>query len=200
MGLKKNIQISALQILGVNISPQDSQWGQVSVLEQSFTPQVVLEAFEAWASSQKDRIIPYPLSEFIRIAPRLISLVSSETGSSGNDAALDDLCSDLYIIGGPAFSGRTREALGTLLKTYHAEEIKLAYTEFIASFDDFDMKQAPKKFAEGGGKTVLLAFQKRRELNRQQAEMIERTKQAMLEQQAWQSIEDEPITIELPEA
>lgn len=200
MSLKKNIQIASLKILGVNVSPQDSQWGQISILEQTFTPQVVLEAFEAWSNQQGDRVIPYPLSEFVRVAPRMISRVGREDLTPVNEAALDDLCSELYLIGGPAFSGKPREVLGALLKTHGPEEIKAAYAEFIANFDDFDLKQAPKKFGEGGGKAVLIAAQKKREQMRQQQELIERTKKVMLEQHAARpSVEEEPDT-DLPEA
>lgn len=200
MGLKKNIQIASLKILGVNISPQDSQWGQVSVLEQTFGPTVVLEAFESWATEQKDRTIPYPLSEYVRVAPRMVGRVSREDPTPVDESALDDLCSELYLIGGPAFSGKPREVLGVLLKTYSADEIKAAYTEFIASFDDFELRQAPKKFAEGGGKAVLLAAQKRRDQLKQQQELIERTKKIMLEKHSSRpSVEEEPTIIELPE-
>lgn len=201
MSLKKQIQIAGLQILGVNIGPQDSQWGQISIFAESFTPDLVLKAFESWAKDQGDRVIPYPLSEFVRVAPKMISRATREDESPVDQAALDELCSELYLVGGPAFSGKTRDALGELLQNYSHEEIKSAYAELIAGFDDFEMRRAPKTFAEGGGKAVLIAARKRKEQLKQQQELIDRTRKVLLETaSAARPVEEEPTTAELPEA
>lgn len=199
MSLKKQIQVAGLQILGVNIGPQDTQWGQISVFAESFAPDLVLEAFESWAKDQGDRVIPYPLSEFVRVAPRMIIRVSREDASPVDQAALDELCSELYLIGGPAFSGKTRDTLAELVKSHSHEEIKAAYAELIAGFDDFEMRRATKVFAEGGGKAVLIAARKRKEQFKQQQELIERTRKVLLETaSAARLVESEP-TAELPE-
>jgi hypothetical protein len=200
MSLKKQIQVAGLQILGVNIGPQDSQWGQISIFAESFTPDLVLKAFESWAKDQGARVIPYPLSEFVRVAPRMIINVSREDESPVDQAALDELCSELYLVGGPAFSGKTRDALAELVKTYSPEEIKAAYAELIAGFDDFEMRRATKVFAEGGGTAVLIAGRKRKEQLKQQQELIDRTRKVLLETAAAvRPVELEPPA-ELPEA
>jgi len=199
MNIKKQIQIAGLQILGVHISPQDNQWAQISVFAESFTPDLVLKAFETWAKDQGDRVIPYPLSEFVRVAPKMISRATREDESPVDQQALDELCSELYLIGGPAFSGKTRDSLGEMLQTYSAEEIKVAYAEMIGGFDDFELKRASKIFAEGGGKAVLIATRKRAEQLKKQQELIDRTRKALETNSVAPPVEDEPTTIELPE-
>ncbi len=200
MSLKKNIQIAGLQILGSTIGPHDSQWSQIHLLGESFTSDLVLRAFETWAKDQGDRIVPYPLTEFVRVAPRMITRVAREDESPVDQAALDDLCSELYLIGGPAFAGKERAALSELTQTYSHDEIKAAYAELISGFDDFQIRRASKTFAEGGGKAVLMAARKRAEQLKRQQNIIDRTRQVMLEKtSAAPPVEDEPTTVELPE-
>jgi len=199
MNLKKQIQIAGLQILGVNIGLQDSQWGQISIFAESFTPDLVLKAFEAWAKDQGDRVVPYPLSEFVRVAPRMVINVTREDESPVDQTALDELCSELYLVGGPAFSGKTRDALAELVKTYSHEEIKAAYAELISGFDDFEMRRASKTFAEGGGKAVLMAARKRKDQLKRQQEIIDRTRQVMLETTSSAPPVEDETPAELPE-
>lgn len=199
MSLKKNIQIAALQLLGVNVGPNDSQWSQVNLFGETFGQDLVLQAFETWAKEQSpDRAIPYPLSEFMRVAPRMITRATREDETPVDQAALDELCSELYLIGGPAFSGKERAALAELTQTYSHEEIKSAYAELLSHFDDFQIKRASKTFAEGGGKAVLMAARKRAEQLKKQQELLDRTRKALLETSVAAPVEEEP-TVELPE-
>lgn len=200
MNLKKQIQIIALKVLHANLNPQNNQWSQISLFANTYGDDAVLQAFENWANEQEgERLVTYPLSEFIKAAPRMFVNLVREDKTPIDQVALDELCSELYLIGGPAFSGKTRAALAELVQTYSHEEIKSAYAELIAGFDDFQLKMATKTFAEGGGKAVLMAARKRAEQQKQQQALIDRTRRALLETGSLAPpVEDEPA-VELPE-
>jgi len=131
----------------------------------------------------------------------MVARATREDETPVDQAALDELCSELYLIGGPAFSGKERAVLAELTQTYSHDEIKSAYAELLAGFDDFQTRRASKTFAEGGGKAVLMAARKRAEQLKRQQELIDRTRKALLEtgSVAPPVVEDEPTTVELPE-
>lgn len=181
MTFKIRMTGTALRILRVNIGPDDKGWSLLKPYTKEFGPDIVEEAFELWANqqTQTERPIRYPLSEFYRVAPGMVDRVACTKYEVPivETLTLDNLCTELYLIGKSAFTGKQKDFLGTLLATYTAEDIQAAYTEFISNFDDFEMKLAVRKFSEGGAQAVLSAFQKRQDLLKQQAALIEVAKQ-----------------------
>jgi hypothetical protein len=200
VGAKKNIQVAALQIFGVSLSA-DPGWPEIAIMCKAYGEDKVSEAFETWAYDNADSGIRFPLTAFLKALPLMMSTSKVEAVGVDN-AELDDLNSDLYTIGGnQAFSGKNLAALAGLLQNYSTEEIKAAYAEFVADKDSNSLRFAPKEFAEGGGKAVILARRKQKAEIQRQQDLMEKTEKVMLSEAATDlHEEEEPTTIELPEA
>jgi hypothetical protein len=190
-------------MLGAGINPTDKSWSEVAIFGKAYGEDRVLEAFEAWACQQKGRTMAYPLSEFTRVAPAYLTGVLKAALADDNPG-LDELCSDLYMIGQQTFTGKYREALAQLLQTYSATELKEAYQEFSERRDDFSAKFNPRDFCEGGAKDVINARRKTKALLDKQQSIIRAAEQALLEkgaeeEQQAQAEEQDEVSIGLPE-
>jgi hypothetical protein len=93
-------------------------------------------------------------------SPAKSSLSSPNLNPSPTPSAVDELCTQLYQIGKPrsqsqpVFSGRYRTEIGRMLTVYSVDEICEGYSQMVLSFDDFQMRNAPKYFAEGGADII----------------------------------------------
>jgi len=165
------LQKISKQYLKVEIHDHDSNWKGIEELRKEFKSHQVQTAFEKWAKSNRFSGITSPLYSFLLVADNYLKnagAASVEDSTSyqetNEDVGLDELCTALCLIGEESFTGRHRAALADLRKTATDKEIKDAYTEFISNCDDFAMKTAVKRFAEGGGKDFINVARERARL------------------------------------
>ncbi|SRR6266436_3430684 len=199
MGYKREIQILGMRVMGVQIQSQDPRWSDLSVLKDAYGADEVVAAFEDWISAEQHKPVPYPLAPFLRVAPGIlkgkIHVVSRDPEFQGD---LDKLCGDLYTVNNlQAFTGKERDALALLLKTYTAAEIKTSYIEYTANLDDFELKRAARTFSQGGATAVILSARKQKIELHKQDEMLERTRKKAAEQPMI-PLEEEETDEELP--
>ncbi len=119
-----------------------------------------------------------------------LSPSSSESTAKRNPKATPSqeeiaaVCSKLFIIGRnqnlcqPSFSGKYRAEIGRLLATYTHEELYEGYAEFVKHRDDFEMRQAPKTFVEGGADDFVAPI---REQKRKRQELVAKWRQDQID-------------------
>ena len=174
MSYKQNLKESIQKYFGVGIRDDDFAWNEIRTLNGAYGADRVLDAFETWAGMNSDKGYRNPLSAFAKVAA---SLLFKPMAMTQEHPELDELSSDLYLAGDQSFNGKSRTALNDLLQKYPADEIKEAYLEFIENKDQSSIRFAPRDFAEGGARDVILARRKRKVILQQQAELYERAKQ-----------------------
>jgi hypothetical protein len=105
--------------------------------------------------------------------PLSLSSVTSNGNGQPKFSEFETLLGSLYEIGGETFDGKHRNALHALAERFTTRELIGAYREHVASMDDFQKKNAPKKFCEGGCVSVLMA-QAQRMVDRHTQEHLKR--------------------------
>ena len=94
-------------------------------------------------------------------AQNSISSLPSSKGKSKSTPEIDQLCAKLYDIGRavskyqPTFTAKQRIAVGELLRTFSFDELCQAYQQHVENRDEFEMRQAPKHFVEGGAIDII---------------------------------------------
>lgn len=94
-------------------------------------------------------------------AQNSISSLPSSKGKSTSKPEIDRLCAKLYDIGRavskyqPTFTAKQRISVGELLASYSSDELCRAYQQHVENRDEFEMRQAPKHFVEGGAIDIV---------------------------------------------
>ena len=119
-----------------------------------------------WEERTEERIEEIPNKP----AKTALSTSLKSTSNPTPNSNLAEVCAKLYTIGKsknpcqPTFSGKYRIEMCRLLATYSADELCEAYGEFVQDLDDFQMRNAPKHFAEGGAVDVITDIRERKRL------------------------------------
>lgn len=173
----------------------DPEWKEayrikLKELERAHGGNAVVAAFETWAAEDYIGDSKYPISKFTQVAEQYIG------GSyEKHDSELDDICATLYRAGGQAFSGKTRHELRKLVAKFGKDDVVPAYTTYIGSLDEFQMKRAPENFCAGAAGDVITAKRRQAEAVAKTKELLE-TESARLEREAAAELQSEEETME----
>lgn len=204
---KKIIEICA-QRLGLKLTKKSYGWEALKLCKVTHTSYQIVAAFEHWLNDYRFTNPKSPVVEFGRQVDKYLPADGERDEgrpasyeSVNADAGLDELCAELCMINKEPFSGRYRAALADLRKTATDKEIKDAYTEFVFDYEDRDLKFAPKKFAEGGGKDLINVALKRAKLQKEQDALQEKLTLGFQQKRAkeFADISRAPEDISLPE-
>jgi hypothetical protein len=206
MSLKTEIQAICETAFGIRPDNNDRRWKEFNPLKTRFRHFPLVSAFEKWASDHKYRTVRWPLAEFLQVAEEYLGGAPSDSHQPASyiairsDEGVNELCADLCLIGEEAFTGRQRAAIAELLKGATAKEIKDAYTEFISNCDEFAMKTAVKRFAEGGGLDFINAARKRAALLKEQEALQAKLAEDFQKERAAKlaDLEEDPEELILP--
>lgn len=175
------------RVLGVR--PEDGprsqkSWTEFNRLVKSYGAPQVVEAFENWCVDNRGRIKGWPISRFCDQADGILNGVIV----LGANPEIDELSSRLYQIAKQAFTGKEREGLVFLRRSYSDAEIERAYKEYTGELDEFKLVRAPRDFIDGGAVPIILTHRKQdEEHKKQQADAL--AQQASIERQTKEIVE-----------
>jgi hypothetical protein len=156
----------------LKITENDRNWPAFNKLKVRLREHRMITAFTRWAEANRFSPPSNALLVFLRDYEQY-DVADTDTPGTATlyqavavDAGLDELCADLCLIGTEPFSGKLRAGLSELRKFASDKEVKDAYTELIFDYEDKDLKFAPRKFAEGGGKDLINVARKRAQLQK----------------------------------
>jgi hypothetical protein len=206
MSTKTEIQEIA-RLNNLKITDNDRNWPAFNKLKVRLREHRITTAFTRWAENNRFSPPNNALAVFLRDYEQYDVADSDTPGTPTSyqavavDSGLDELCTELCLINTEPFSGRLRAQLSELRKFASDKEIKDAYTELIFDYEEKDLKFAPRKFAEGGGKDLINVARKRAQLQKDQDALQEKLTLEFQQKRAAElaNSEPEPEEFKLPE-
>lgn len=171
MSIVKKIRKTCILTLGSQPERWDDTWDQVKELTDVYGERKVSDTFDEWAETRKGDIIARPIGEFLKVAPGLLSGITSVKPNPALSSLLNDLAysTDNNVV----FDKEQQATIARLLSEHGPDDIRAAFKEFYGRIegDDYAVRRAAKTFVETSDQ-LLYGIKRRRDDARKQQELI----------------------------